>query len=294
MTESDLRVANTRLESGGEVNPYTARHMGLFVVSRLAAQHGLVVRLRSTIAGEPDSGTTAGVHVSPDLIAGMSGADQHDAPDQVIAVAAHAGATAASALPDRQDAEPGPNGYAGLPQRSPGASGISGIPGDDGPDGSEVRVHQAPTDTSAFFAARAQVADDGDAIYQSMVSEWLIDPTEIARSSDLNWEFVWDYGWSAAEAAESAPVDKHTDDGLPLRDPGARLVPGAVDGASRDNGRPNGDGHQQDQDESRVGPAPHPQPRRDPDAVRASIGSHFGGVQAGRLHTRQTKGTENE
>ena len=68
MTESDLRVANTRLQSGGEVNPYTARHMGLFVVGRLAAQHGLVVRLRSTVAGEPNSGTTAGVYVPADLI----------------------------------------------------------------------------------------------------------------------------------------------------------------------------------------------------------------------------------
>ena len=48
MTDADLRVSNARLQSGGEVNPYTARHMGLFVVGRLAAQHGLVVRLRST------------------------------------------------------------------------------------------------------------------------------------------------------------------------------------------------------------------------------------------------------
>ena len=56
MTESDLRVANTRLQSGGEVTPYTARHMGLFVVGRLAQQHGLVVRLRSTIAGEAEFG----------------------------------------------------------------------------------------------------------------------------------------------------------------------------------------------------------------------------------------------
>ena len=38
MTESDLRVANARLQSGGEVTPYTARHMGLFVVGRLAAR----------------------------------------------------------------------------------------------------------------------------------------------------------------------------------------------------------------------------------------------------------------
>ena len=74
MTEPDLRVANTRLQSGGEVNPYTARHMGLFVVGRLAAQHGLVVRLRSTIAGEPNSGTTAGVFVPSELLVGAEGA----------------------------------------------------------------------------------------------------------------------------------------------------------------------------------------------------------------------------
>ncbi len=60
MTEADLRMANNRLKSGGQVDPYTARHMGLFVVGRLAAQHHLVVRLRSTITGEPGSGTTAG------------------------------------------------------------------------------------------------------------------------------------------------------------------------------------------------------------------------------------------
>ena len=76
MTEADLRVANTRLQSGGEVNPYTARHMGLFVVGRLAAQHGLVVRLRSTIAGEPNSGTTAGVFVPSELLVGAGAPDQ--------------------------------------------------------------------------------------------------------------------------------------------------------------------------------------------------------------------------
>ncbi len=42
--------------------------MGLFVVGRLAAQHGLVVRLRSTIAGEPNSGMTAGVYVPAELL----------------------------------------------------------------------------------------------------------------------------------------------------------------------------------------------------------------------------------
>ena len=70
MTESDLRVANTRLQSGGEVNPYTARHMGLFVVGRLAAQHGLVVRLRTTVAGRTEFGHHRGISTSSsDLLA---------------------------------------------------------------------------------------------------------------------------------------------------------------------------------------------------------------------------------
>ncbi|MEE9243473.1 MAG: ATP-binding protein, partial [Mycobacterium sp.] len=66
MTESDLQMANTRLQSFGEGNSYTALHMGLFVVGRLATQHGMVVRLRSTVAGEPGSGITAGVYVPAD------------------------------------------------------------------------------------------------------------------------------------------------------------------------------------------------------------------------------------
>jgi signal transduction histidine kinase len=69
MTEGDLRIANTRLESGGEVTPYTTRHMGLFVAGRLARQHGLVVRLRTSVAGDPRSGMTAGVFVPAELIA---------------------------------------------------------------------------------------------------------------------------------------------------------------------------------------------------------------------------------
>ncbi len=39
----DMRAVNERLASGGEVGPETARHMGLFVVSRLAKRHGLTV-----------------------------------------------------------------------------------------------------------------------------------------------------------------------------------------------------------------------------------------------------------
>ena len=141
MTASDLRVANTRLQSGGEVNPYTARHMGLFVVGRLAAQHSLVVRMRSTIAGEPNSGTTAGVYVPVELLMGAVGApDQFDAPDTARRPT-HTRAHTTPPPQRRRDADttnsPCPQEYLNgiarfpvslLPQRNPGASGISDIP----------------------------------------------------------------------------------------------------------------------------------------------------------------------
>lgn len=337
MTESDLRVANARLQSGGEVTPYTARHMGLFVVGRLAAQHGLVVRLRSTVAGEPNSGMTAGVYIPAELLADAEATDQFSTPEYARPADAHAGIATALALDeDHYDdsyddeayddeaaalSDADHNGHAEtpltlLPQRNPGASGISGIPTP------QPTSTARPTDTSSFFAARSQAAAEAtsaepepehepappaaaepsdtagsdDAIYQKMLSEWLIDPTELANSTDLDWESVWDHGWSAAAAAEEAPVLRHTEEGLPVREPGARLVPGGADTSDADepvepveharhrvDGAQPGTGHE-------VASAPH----LDPEAVRASISSHFGGVHAGRSHARETRGTEDE
>ena len=140
MTDTDLRLANMRLQSGGEVNPYTARHMGLFVVGRLAAQHSFVVRLRSTIAGDPNSGTTAGVYVPKELLSGADAPDQFGEPEDASPADTHAGIATALALDedhghnwaDEHD-EDYLNGHsevpvALLPQRDPGASGISDIP----------------------------------------------------------------------------------------------------------------------------------------------------------------------
>jgi signal transduction histidine kinase len=396
MTESDLRVANTRLQSGGEVNPYTARHMGLFVVGRLATQHGLVVRLRSTIAGEPNSGTTAGVLVPAELLVEAGEHDQFGGPEYATPADAHAGIHTALALDEDHEYgyqehvdEPGheyTNGHADvpislLPQRNPGASGISDLPAsltqpdepvDEWPaeelwpeDSMPAQTTEIPpwgkrlaqesngdrpVDTSAFFASRGQVASNGvhtppqadeprpqppvphpepaaeasplettrhavaepsqaagadDAIYQKMLSEWLVDPTDLAKSDDLNWESVWDHGWSAAAAAEEAPVAEHTDEGLPVRKPGLRLVPGAVDtgdpaGPSRGGQHRNGGAHRSDDDDDQVASAAEfgtgggPVPPRDPDAVRASISNHFGGVRAGRSHAQETRGTDHE
>jgi signal transduction histidine kinase len=396
MTEADLRVANTRLQSGGEVNPYTARHMGLFVVGRLATQHGLVVRLRSTIAEEQSSGTTAGIYIPAELLvrdgvplgapAPRLTADASDAP---MGLAAAMGLDTQAAGSPADATEPLRNGHADvpfglLPQRSPGASGISELPPTLAPITSEPTqpaVHepaaeqpaeelpvrepaaawpqqwpaqdeeqhpsQAPTNgaltntavtnTSAFFASRAQAASNGaqpeftppaapaepqppvsepqqaaattadgsyqpDAIYQSMVTEWDIDPTTHVRSADLDWKTVWEKGWTVAAAAQDAPVEQHTEEGLPMRTPGARLVPGGVAAVAGVNGRHrNGGAHRYDDSVEAVASADKSdsgvfavfQPR-DPEAVRASISNHFGGVAAGRSHARETRGTDSE
>ena len=417
MTEADLRVANTRLQSGGEVNPYTARHMGLYVVGRLATQHGLVVRLRSTVAEEPSSGTTAGVYIPATLLARDGGDVVEDLP-YGRPVDAHAGiATALSSDadpthgsdlgsgPDESHLNGGEVPFDLLPQRSPGASGISELPGTLAPQpepAAEVPVEEpadepvsewpqqwpvhteesaalakgqaaaaadtapvdesgrpSPTNTSSFFASRGQAAthgvkgagdlnghsapnghsdlngvngvhvpaDDpgepeepaesapdraesqeveGDSIYQSMISEFEIDPTTHVRSADLDWKTVWEKGWSVAAAAQDAPVDQRTEEGLPMRTPGARLVPGgvaAVVAASADaEGRHrNGGVHRNDDGSETVASADEPDSGmfaaftpRDPEAVRASTSNLFGGVHAGRSRARETRGTDNE
>ena len=367
MTDGDRRIANMRLRAGGEVTPDSARHMGLFVVGRLADRHGIRVRLRGSSIEEARSGTTAEVYLPATVLA--SADEGPSAPHEPAAVA-----PAVVPLPEPPTAVPdyddGPeftsltdtterNGSQStessvslLPRRRPGSSGITGGPAappehrEPPPVPHEEPVESAPeqpaaqpvSNTSSFFGSRvrfnrenrqrpkaepvapepaaeadlpevddvwtaeaaapASQAPEDDLIYQRMLSEWLVDPRELAHSPDLDWQSVWDRGWSAAEEVESVPVQAHTEQGLPVREPGARLVPGGADSeqngnahhrASEDNGIASNGGSQ-----SGRTPA-HEAPVRDPDAVRASISSHFGGVRAGRSHARDTDlGTDHE
>ncbi|MDT5341242.1 MAG: hypothetical protein QOE52_426 [Mycobacterium sp.] len=374
MTDGDRRIANMRLRSGGDVTPDSARHMGLFVVGRLADRHGIRVRLRSSSIEDARSGTTAEVYV-PSTV--LTGADAGPAapretaplvpaasapPDQPV----HDDAVDLAALADtseRNGSHSTESSVSLLPRRRPGTSGITGVPVDR-PDSPPQRepppapqedledeaeptperpAAQPVSNTSSFFGSRvrftrenrqhpkaepsepAPVApepvaqadepeiDDvwtaeataakaeppeADLIYQRMLSEWLVDPRDMARSPDLDWQSVWDRGWSAAADIENVPVQAHTDQGLPVREPGARLVPGgavseqngtAHHRASEDNGLASNGGFQ-----SGRKPA-HEAPVRDPEAIRASISSHLGGVRAGRSHARDTdQGSDHE
>ncbi|MBW0012453.1 ATP-binding protein [Mycobacterium sp.] len=363
MNEADRRIANMRLRAGGDVTPENARHMGLFVVGRIAARHGIRVGLRGPGFHEAGTGTTAEVYLPPPVFEGSPVTSQ-------LTGAPHApGGQAAPVVPaptgdaDERHAEMDPANQNGsersgppvtlLPRRNPGSSGITDVPtgpptqqpppprrelatpwwqnerenGKQSEQSPEPRQAPAATpavsDTSAFFAARAPkdteraetavagpagpdagapaepmpsareevTSADDDVIYRRMLSEMLGDPYDLVNSPDLDWQSVWDRGWSLAAAAEDKPVESHTSaHGLPVREPGARLVPGAAQGAGVAERDPSDD-DQEPLLESNGGSCSARQPEdagvtRDPEAVRASFSSHFGGVRSARAHAR--------
>jgi len=347
MNDTDRRIANMRLQAGGEVSPDNARHMGLFVVGRIAARHGIRVGLRGPAADETGSGTTAEIYLPPTVLDGAAALEpagprriravSSPAPERATAVAAPepAAEQAGEAGPAIRNAaeDPGPS-ITLLPRRNPGSSGITEVPAP--PVGQQPRrelptpwrqqratvtpapesttppaqTARAASDTSAFFAARSRDAGkavqtpaaeptrpvpsagpaDDDVIYRRMLSEMLGDPHDLVNSPDLDWQSVWDRGWTLAAEAEDKPVETRTaDHGLPVRTPGARLIPGTANGTGF--AEPDQPEEQERGSNGSSESAREPEQAalvRDPEAVRASFSSHFGGVRTGRSHARDT------
>lgn len=348
MNDTDRRIANMRLQAGGEVSPDNARHMGLFVVGRIAARHGIRVGLRGPAVNETGSGTTAEIYLPPAI---LEGGAQPVRTARIRAVSSPSAQLAATIAAPEPAAEPTPEPAVRhaaekpappvtlLPRRNPGSSGITEVPAQPAEQPPRRHRRELPTpwwesgapaspatpaepapkpapartasDTSAFFSARSREADkpatsapsapgpsipaapksaatpaDDDVIYRRMLSEMLGDPHDLVNSPDLDWQSVWDRGWTLAAAAEDKPVESRTaEHGLPVRTPGARLVPGAANGTSLPD---------QEQPASACEPQ-HAAAARDPEAVRATFSSHFGGVRTGRSHARDaSQGSDQE
>jgi signal transduction histidine kinase len=332
MTDGDLRIANMRLNAGGEVSPDSTRHMGLFVVGRLARQHGMTVRLLVSGNGT-QTGTTAQLYVPPELLESVAAVPEPEPavtqPEPPVERSLFQDPVGPGAQIPRLDpaaVQDAPGSVTPLPRRTPGSSGITGTPAEvtppdqqqtwwsGTPQDEQPAAAQAPADTSGFFASRRRaqweaqahqdvaqpdaeppaVADDEpesgapatrsdvDLIYQNMMSEWLVDPQELQQlATPQDWKSVWDNGWAAAAEVENVPVESHTDHGLPVRQPGARLVPGGAASIPA-----NGSAEQRERE-----PA-----ERDPAAIRTALGSHFSGVHAGRsaAHRKSTEGHDHE
>ncbi|MBF6438488.1 ATP-binding protein [Nocardia cyriacigeorgica] len=193
-------------------------------------------------------------------------------------------------LPQRQTDLPSRSaGPGGLPQRQPGSTGLPqrvenapgvGLPqrdsagrpanadangsGDNGRDRGRHSYRANPERTASFFQTRLQPAEEGGSvmggtpIFAEMMSAWLADPNSDRSQTAASFESPGDEGWQAAQRASEAKPTATTAAGLPQRNPGGRLVPGAVSGA--------------------VDRAP----RRDPESIRSSLSRHQQGVRDGR------------
>ena len=113
-------------------------------------------------------------------------------------------------------------------------------------------------------SARLEPAPDQPPIFRRLSSEWLADPTK-AGDRTQPWVSTGDAGWDAARQAGDATVERRTQAGLPMRNRGARLVPGGL--------QPNTAG-----DNTSV---------RSPEAIRANISRQFAGVRNGRARIEQ-------
>ncbi|MGW4063092.1 sensor histidine kinase [Amycolatopsis sp. NPDC004747] len=265
MTPEELATVNDRLAAAGTVGPETTRRMGLFVVGRLAALHGVTVRLRATGTAARHAGVTASVHVPGALViadlarpigAGrLVPAGRNGRPRPPV-VPAQASTPIFEQVVTSWFTEPVAkpvvkrNGTA-EPVRWPVAEAPA-VTADRGtePDGEASGAHRAiPAETAAETPAARPAAPSPAA-----------EPTSAG-----DWDTPADRTRQAAESALQAPAAQHlTDAGLPTRRPGAQLAPGAVVPRVR---------------EQTGGTF------RDAAAVRSSLSRHYQGMRAARLET---------
>ncbi|MDQ3762938.1 MAG: nitrate- and nitrite sensing domain-containing protein [Actinomycetota bacterium] len=292
-----LQAINARLASAPAVDASSSGQMGLFVVSGLAAQHGLTVRLRQRLGG---SGITATVLLPPSLVT----------VDLRVSTDPHVSG-------DSRGPDSAPDSASGSAVGAPAAPGRSGT-GEQLP--LQVSVIDEATVVDLFSPASIGVVTPQRSRPRTAQEEWLElfghrepqpehepgfdqlsgvaaatdplgggspvsgQPQEVReeifeavsawfreqRSASLStppptaapeWQSPFDEGWQAAQALRT-PVDHgFTPAGLPKREPRAHLVSG-VDGG--------------------VSPPAPPGPARTPDAVRGRLSRYQRGLRVGR------------
>jgi signal transduction histidine kinase len=260
MGSEDMAHANWRLDNPPVVDVAVSRRMGLFVVARLAARHGIRVRLRSAepvglvaLVWLPDE---AIMRESPDMPLNLrdpaAASDPGPAetglrfparfaPLRVDAV--DAGATSpdlqTATSPDLQTTTLGPQptaasvAAAGPPDADP-------LPGDaDERHETSIAVPAAFPAPAALLAEDVPVSGNRLPIFEAVESDWFrrggqaID--RFGRDGligDASWASRPSEGWRAAETVLEPASSGVTAAGLPKRTPRANLVPGTAAVAS--------------------------------------------------------------
>ncbi|MGH3177188.1 MAG: ATP-binding protein [Streptosporangiaceae bacterium] len=291
MNPETMAQANWRLENPPPVDGTVSRNMGLFVVGRLAARHGVKVRLQPAATG----GLTALVWL-PDAVVVLPEAggvaDPGPAEPDTLASSIRPAPTpedvrtlqpAASGLPAASGVPAGPGlrprharavlrlrapvqlpasrqafSWSATPARSQPAE--SSQPAGEQAPGEQAPGEQAPEDPSGQRRLP---------IYEAVESDWFSSHgtrSDSAAVAEAGWGAAADSGWDAARTVLAPASSGVTTSGLPVRTPRANLVPGAA-------GRPQSGG---------AGPAGSAESARSADAVRNRLTGFQRGASRGR------------
>lgn len=263
--DDTLAELNERLRSGAAVTADTARRMGLFVVSRLAERHGIEVELSRNSQG----GTTATVLLPAALFPGLH--ERRDAAPQPSFTPHPQYAEPAPRAPRPVEAPrlvttaPAPATLVSSPLvTSPAVTSPPSIPLSVGPPRPTPVPVARPLDPLVAPLGQLDRArdDSDDPIFRELRSAWLSAGDEARTWTTGEVEA----GWEVAEkAALATAVQERTASGLPVRRPGANLVPGGVPQQARSVAR-------------------------DPEEVRSRLAAHAAGVSRGR-HVAATPAT---
>jgi signal transduction histidine kinase len=243
MNPEQMAQANWRLEHPPAADMAVSRNMGLFVVARLAARHGIKVRLQPA----PSGGLSALVWL-PDAIvipqhqAAALGPPGVTEPDRGPAERA-AIARSPSPAPTPQDVlmrQPSPANPVPVAGRGPRHAWSAGASRPDFRSGPPARSHQPPARSQppAADATPDPEADPAETgrlpIYEAVESGWFGNRREQSGDTPAvegSGASPVDRGWRAAETVMTPSSGGVTTSGLPVRVPRANLVPGAISGS---------------------------------------------------------------
>jgi signal transduction histidine kinase len=211
MNPDEMAQANWRLDNPSATVITVYRNMGLFVVGRLAARHGVKVRLQPAKSG----GLTAFVWL----------------PDAIVVLQAVAPARSAGTDADRGPAQWEASARSQRPAPVP-APVLEDSRVRQRPD---LRLRPLAQDQAPALGPEASPADERRLpIYEAVESDWFANRHKQSGgtvAAEDSWVSPVDEGWHAAQAVIAPSSSSVTTAGLPVRVPRANLVPGAASGS---------------------------------------------------------------